>query len=446
MTQHRLEQQLARYTDAVEQMLTMAKQKGADSAEVALSRQEGLSVSCRMGDIETLEYNEDGALGLAVYLNGCKGSASTSDLSPKALEEVVEAALHIARHTSQDPCSGIAEREWLAQENLPLDLFHPAGLSPDQATEMALAAEQAARDSDPRISNSDGASVSSHDGLRVYGNSHGFLHGYLSSRHSLSCVMIAEQDGDMQRDYDYSVSRILQDLDSPVKVGQEAARRTLQRLGGRSVPTCEVPVLFAPEVASGLIGHLVGAISGSQLYRKSSFLLDHLGRQIFPEFVQIHERPHLLRGLGSTPFDSEGVATVDRNIIEAGVLQSYLLTSYSARKLGMASTGHAGGIHNWFVSHTGQSFDALLKQLDRGLLVTEVMGQGVNTVTGDYSRGAAGFWVEHGEIQFPVHEVTIAGNLKQMFSGMLAIGTDADPRYAIHTGSILLERMTVAGS
>lgn len=440
-----INQQRQDLEQAVAKALEMA-QASSDAAEVAISKSTGLSVSSRLCEVENVEFNSDGALGITVYRGQRKGSASTSDLSDKAIEQTVLAALDIAQYTSPDPCAGPADAEYLVKDIPDLDLCYPESINPDQAAEMAIKAEQAALNFHPKIKHSDGASFDSHYGVRVYGNSHGLLASYASSRHSVSCSVIGVGEGDaMERDYSYSVARRLQDLWAPETVGKLAAERTVSRLDAKRVKTGRYPVIFAPEVATGLIGHLVMAISGGNLYRKSSFLLDHLGKQILPSWLTIEEKPHLLRGLASTPFDSEGVATKDMTIVESGVLSTYLLTSYSARKLNMQPTGHAGGIHNWFVSTTGQDFAQMLKEMGTGLVVTEVMGQGVNVVTGDYSRGAAGFWVENGEIQYPVSEITIAGNLQQMFNDIVAVGSDIETRSQIQTGSILLESLKVAG-
>ncbi|MCW7761762.1 metalloprotease PmbA [Photorhabdus luminescens] len=430
--------------NAVSQALELAK-AGCDAAEVAVNKTTGISVSTRFGEIENVEFNSDGALGITVYHQQRKGSASSTDLSPDAIARTVQAAIDIARYTSQDPCAGPADKALLAFEAPDLDLFHPTELDADNAIELAARAEQAALQADKRITNTEGGSFNSHYGIRVFGNSHGMLQSYCSSRHSMSSCVIAELDGDMERDYAYTISRRFEDLKSPEWVGQECARRALSRLSPRKLPTMKAPVLFAAEVATGLFGHLVGAISGSSIYRKSSFLLDHLGKQILPSWLTIEERPHLLAGLASSPFDSEGVSTSNRNIIKDGVLQTWLLTSYSARKLGMASTGHAGGIHNWCIAGQGQDFAGLLRQMGTGLVVTELMGQGVSAVTGDYSRGAAGFWVENGEIQYPVSEITIAGNLKDMWANMVTIGNDIETRSNIQCGSVLLPEMSIAG-
>ncbi|MGR5178234.1 metalloprotease PmbA [Vibrio parahaemolyticus] len=438
-------QQQAELEAAVARALDMAS-VSADAAEVAITKSTGLSVSTRMCEVENVEFNSDGALGITVYRGQRKGSASTSDLSEKAIAQTVAAALDIAQYTSEDPFAGPAPKELMVKTIPDLDLFHPDEPNPDSAAEQAIAAERAALAYSDKIKQSDGASYDSHYGVKVYGNSHGLLAGYASSRHSISCSVIGQGvNGDMERDYSYTLARHCDDLWTPESVGEKAAIKTVQRLDPRKVKTGQYPVLFANDVATGLIGHLVMAISGGNLYRKSSFLLDKLGEQILPEWFAIEEKPHVLRGLASSPFDNEGVATQDLDIITNGKLATYLLTSYAARKLKMTPTGHAGGIHNWFVNSTGQDFDAMLKALGTGLLVTEVMGQGVNIVTGDYSRGAAGFWVENGEIQYPVSEITVAGNLANMFKQIVAVGTDVETRSQIQTGSILLESMKVAG-
>ncbi|AYV21718.1 MULTISPECIES: metalloprotease PmbA [Vibrio] len=438
-------QQQAELEAAVAKALDMAS-VNSDAAEVAITKSTGLSVSTRMCEVENVEFNSDGALGITVYRGQRKGSASTSDLSEKAIAQTVAAALDIAQYTSEDPFAGPAPKELLVTNIPDLDLFHPDEPNPDVAAQKAIAAEKAALAYSDKIKQSDGASYDSHYGVKVYGNSHGLLAGYASSRHSISCSVIGQgQNGDMERDYSYTLARHRDDLWTPESVGEKAAIKTVERLDPRKVKTGQYPVLFANDVATGLMGHLVMGISGGNLYRKSSFLLDKLGEQILPDWFAIEEKPHLLKGLASSPFDNEGVATQDLDIITDGKLATYLLTSYAARKLNMTPTGHAGGIHNWFVKSTGQDFDAMLKTLGTGLLVTEVMGQGVNIVTGDYSRGAAGFWVENGEIQYPVSEITVAGNLAQMFKQIVAVGSDVETRSQIQTGSILLESMKVAG-
>ncbi|VTT27760.1 peptidase PmbA [Klebsiella pneumoniae] len=429
---------------AVSTALELAK-VSSDGAEVAVTKTTGISVSTRYGEVENVEFNSDGALGITVYYQNRKGSASSTDLSPEAIKRTVQAALDIARYTSPDPFAGVADRELLAFDAPDLDLFHPTEIDADRAIELAARAEQAALQADSRITNTEGGSFNSHVGIKVFGNSHGMLQGYCSSRHSLSSCVIAEANGDMERDYAYTIGRAMEDLKSPESVGEECARRTLSRLSPRKLSTMKAPVLFAAEVATGLFGHLVGAISGGSVYRKSTFLLDSLGQQILPEWLTIEEHPHLLKGLASTPFDSEGVRTERRDIIKDGVLQNWLMTSYSARKLGLQSTGHAGGIHNWRIAGQGHSFDDLLRQLGTGLVVTELMGQAVSALTGDYSRGASGFWVENGVIQYPVSEITIAGNLKDMWRNMVTIGSDIETRSNIQCGSILLPEMKIAG-
>ncbi|KQB03098.1 MULTISPECIES: metalloprotease PmbA [Vibrio] len=430
---------------AVAKALEMAA-ASSDAAEVAITKSTGLSVSTRMCEVENVEFNSDGALGITVYRGQRKGSASTSDLSEKAIQQTVLAALDIAQYTSEDPYAGPAPKELMVQDIPDLDLFHPDEPNPDVAAQIAIAAERAALGYSKKIKQSDGGSYDSHYGIRVYGNSHGLLASYASSRHSISCSVIGEgRNGEMERDYSYTVARHRDDLWTPERVGLLAAENTVSRLDPQKLKTGQFPVMFAADVATGLIGHLVMAISGGNLYRKSSFLLDHLGKTILPTWFNISERPHVMRGLASSPFDSEGVRTQDLEIITDGVLATYLLTSYAARKMNMTPTGHAGGIHNWYVKSTGQNYQQMLKELGTGLLVTEVMGQGVNVVTGDYSRGAAGFWVENGEIKYPVSEITIAGNLKQMLQQIVAVGSDVETRSQIQTGSILIESMKVAG-
>lgn len=430
---------------AVAKALEMAA-ASSDAAEVAITKSTGLSVSTRMCEVENVEFNSDGALGITVYRGQRKGSASTSDLSEKAIQQTVLAALDIAQYTSEDPYAGPAPKELMVQDIPDLDLFHPDEPNPDVAAQIAIAAERAALGYSKKIKQSDGGSYDSHYGVRVYGNSHGLLASYASSRHSISCSVIGEgRNGEMERDYSYTVARHRDDLWTPESVGLQAAENTVSRLDPQKLKTGQFPVMFAADVATGLIGHLVMAISGGNLYRKSSFLLDHLGKSILPTWFNISERPHVMRGLASSPFDSEGVRTQDLDIITDGVLATYLLTSYAARKMNMTPTGHAGGIHNWYVKSTGQNYQQMLKDLGTGLLVTEVMGQGVNVVTGDYSRGAAGFWVENGEIKYPVSEITIAGNLKQMLQQIVAVGSDIETRSQIQTGSILIESMKVAG-
>lgn len=439
------QEEINRLKDVVQQLLDEARSQGATAAEAAFSVDNGLSVSARLGEVETVEYHCDQGIGVTVYFGKKKGSASTNDISTGSLKETVKAACSIARYASEDEFAGLPDPELLATEFPDLDLNHPWALNAEQAIEVAIECENAARGYSSEISNSEGASVNTHQGTRVFGNSLGFLQGYQSSRHSVSCSVLAGSGDSMQRDYWYSVARNPLDLESAAQVGEKAAQRTLARLGARTLGTRQCPVLFAPEMASGLIGALLGAISGGSLYRKSSFLLDSLGTRVMPEFVRIHEQPLLPRALGSASYDAEGVATRARDIVSSGILQSYILSTYSARKLGMQTTGNAGGVHNLIVEPGDRDFAGMLKLLGTGLLVTELMGQGVNRVTGDYSRGASGFWVENGAIQFPVQEITIAGNLKDMLRNIVAIGSDTDLRGNIRVGSILLERMAVAG-
>lgn len=440
-----IEKQLIQVKERVSQALSLAKKLGADNAEVAMSRQQGLSVGTRLGEVENVEFTNDGSLGITVYKDGRKGSASTADLSENALSQTVQAAVNIAKYTSVDDCSGLADKSTLAMEEIDLDLFHPKVMTTEEAINIAKRCEDAALAFDKRITNSDGATLASYEGFKVYGNSHGQLVSYPSTRHSLSNVSIASENEDMQRDYAYSVNRRFDLLDDAIAIGEKSASEALSRLHAEKLQTAKVPVLFRADIANTIWGHYIAAISGGNLYRKSSFLMDSLGKQVFPEFVQIEEKPHIKQALASSSFDSEGVATIDRTIVKAGTLETYLLTSYSARKLKMQTTGHAGGIHNWLVSANGGNFDAMLKQLGTGLLVTELMGQGVNVVNGDYSRGAAGFWVENGEIKYPVSEITIAGNLADMFKGIVAVGNDTDMHGSIRTGSILIEEMQIAG-
>jgi PmbA protein len=439
---------LPELSDIVALTLSEARAAGATQAEADCSLQQGLNVTVRLGEVETIEYQRDRALGITVYFNGSKGSASSADLNPAAIREMVAKACMIARFTSRDEYAGLAEPEEMARDIPDLDLFHPWDLSPEQAIAMAQECEAAGRDVDRRITNSEGASISTHRGLRVYGNSHGFLAGYPSSSHSISCVLLAQEGEDMQRDYWYSAARAPAQLDALAAVGKRAGERAVARLGGRQLSTRKAPVLFAADMARAFFGHLVSAVRGSSQYRKTSFLLDAAGEQILPSFLQMQERPHLQRALASSPFDAEGVTTRDRDLVRDGVLQGYVLGSYSARKLGLRTTGNAGGIHNLLVESAdgALSQEQLLKRLDRGLYVTEMMGQGVNGVTGDYSRGASGFWVEDGAIAYPVHEVTVAGNLRQMFRGVRALGSDVDTHGAIRTGSVLIDEVTIAGS
>ncbi|MFT3763074.1 MAG: metalloprotease PmbA [Pseudoxanthomonas sp.] len=443
-------QRLDHLADLGRRLLDAAKRRGATQAEVSCSEERGLNVSVRMGEVETVESTRDRGIAVTVYFGKRKGSASTADLREESLEATVEQACAIARHTEDDDAAGLADAALMARPLADgafpdLDLWHPWALDADRAIDLALACEAAGRDADPRIGNSDGASLGSGASLSVYANSHGFVGRERSSQHSLGVALIAGQGEDMQRDGWYSVGLAAADLENPADIGRRAAERTLARLHPRSVATGEYSVLFAAEVARSLIGHLLGAVSGGALYRRASFLLDHAGRRIFPEWFSIVERPLLKHGLRSGAFDAEGVATRESALVEAGVLQRYVLGSYSARKLSLQTTANAGGVHNLEVKENAGGFDELLRGMGRGLLVTELMGQGVNPVTGDYSRGAAGFWVENGEIAYPVDGITVAGNLKDMFAGLQAVGGDVDRRSHIGVGSVLAGRMTVAG-
>jgi PmbA protein len=435
----------ARLETLAEDALARARKGGASAAEVGASLAGGLSVTVRKGEVETLEHQRDRGFSVTVYFGQHKGSASTSDLAPQAIQETVDKACTIARYTAEDACAGLPDREAMAVDPPDLDLDHPWDIEPDQAVALARDCEAAGLQADARITNTEGGSLSSHRGLRVYANTHGFSGGYASTSHSLSCALIAGKGDQMQRDYWYTLSRCADTLESPEAVGRRAAERTLRRLGARKVSTRSVPVIFVAELARGFLGHLVGAVKGGAQYRKASFLLDAAGTQVLPEWMSLEERPHIPRAMGSAPFDAEGVATHDRLLVDAGVLQGYVLSTYSARRLGLRTTGNAGGIHNLHVRGDGQDFAALLRRMGRGLVVTELMGQGVNGVTGDYSRGASGYWVEGGEIAHPVQEVTIAGNLKELYRDIQAVGSDVDRRGVIQCGSLLVGRMTVAG-
>ena len=431
----------------IERALEEARARGASQAEAAVSQDTGLSVGVRLGEVETLEHQRDRSMGITVYFGRRKGSASTADFSLDAVRATVAKACSIARFTAEDACSGLADAALMARNPSNLDLSHPWNIAADRAIEIAKSCEASALAFDPRINNSEGASLSTHQGLHVYGNTHGFVGGYPTTSHSLSCVVLAGTGEDMQRDYWYSSSRDWHELEQAEAIGRESARRTIARLGPRRLSTRRAPVLFVPEIARGLIGHFTAAIRGSSQYRQSSFLLNSAGQQVFPRGFSIAERPHIPKAAGSAPFDDEGVATRDRELVADGVLTGYILSSYSARKLGLETTGNAGGTHNLLVKPSlAGGMDALLPRLGTGLLVTELMGQGVNMVTGDYSRGAAGFWVENGSIQYPVAEITIAGNLRDMLKEVAAVGDDVDVRGATRVGSILLPEMTIAGN
>jgi PmbA protein len=437
---------LADLESIIQLSLEEASVRGASQAEAAVSQDTGLSVAVRLGEVETLEHQRDRSMGITVYFGHRKGSASTADFSLEAVRGAVAKACSIARFTAEDSCAGLADPELMTRHPPNLDLAHPWDVTADEAIEIARNCEAAALGFDSRINNSEGASVATHRGLHVYGNSHGFVGGYPTTSHTVSCVVLAGSGEEMQRDYWYTSSRDWRDLESGEAVGRESARRTLARLGPRKLTTRRAPVLFVPELARGLIGHFIAAIRGSSQYRQSSFLLNAVGRQVFPAGFRISERPHIPKAVGSAPFDEEGVMTRDRELIEDGILTGYILSSYSARKLGLATSGNAGGPHNLLVAPTCDGGLAeLQRRLGTGLVVTELMGQGVNTVTGDYSRGAAGYWVENGEIQFPVAEITIAGNLKDMLQGIVAVGNDVDVRGGVRVGSMLLEDLTIAG-
>jgi PmbA protein len=430
-----------------EDVLKLAKIAGATSADTEVSYGTGQNVSVRLGEVENIEYNRDKGVSVTVYFQDQKGHASSSDLSPKALHDTVQAACNIAKYTAKDPFCGLADANLMATNVPDLSLSHPWAISVDDAIAIAKTCEAAARDVDTkRITNSEGANVYSNTGVFAYANSHGFNNGYPSTRHSISCSVIAEQGDAMQRDYWYTNARAAEDLESASYVGRHAGERTIRRLGCKPIKTGQYPVLFEAPLAGSLISSLISAISGGSLYRKSSFLLDSLGKSVGASLLNIQERPHVIKGSASSPFDSEGVATHARDLVKDGVLQGYVLSSYSARKLGLQTTGNAGGVHNLFIQDTQHSFDDLLKLMGTGLLVTEVLGHGLNMVTGDYSRGAAGFWVENGIIVHPVEEITIAGNMKEMLLQIIGIGTDVIPNSSKLTGSILIERMTVAAS
>jgi PmbA protein len=431
--------------DIAQAMLDYARQRGASAASAEVSVGFGQSVTVRQGEVETIEYNRDKGLSVSVYLGQQRGNASTSDFSPQAVRDTVDAALSIARYTAKDDCAGLPDADMLARDCPDMDLYHPWDLPVDAAIALARRCEQAALDADKRISNSEGATVNLHEAQFITTNSLGFIGGFPTSRHSLSCAVIAGEDDAMERDYWYAVARDARDLMDAQQVGHIAAERTVRRLNARQLDTMQVPVLFEAPIAAGLLGSFVGAVSGGSLYRKSSFLLDRIDQQIFAPHINISDVPDIPKGLGSSPFDDEGVRTRRRVVVENGVLRGYFLGSYSARKLGLRTTGNAGGSHNLILQSGELDFAGLLKQMGRGLLVTELLGQGVNQVTGDYSRGAAGFWVERGEIQYPVQEITIAGNLKDMFRNIVAVGNDVLVQGSKQCGSILVEGMTVAG-
>jgi PmbA protein len=442
------EKGIAQLQDVVSFALEEAKRRGASQAAADASINQGLGVTARLGEVETVEYQRDRGLGVTVYFGHRKGSASTADLGQQAVLDTVEKACTIARFTAEDPYSGLVDPEALARDIPDLDLDHPWILAPEDAIELARRCEAAGLAVDSRITNSEGASVNTQRHMGVHGNSLGFLAGTAGTSHSISCSLIAQHGEEMQRDYWYSSSRDATELENPEAIGQRAGERAIGRLGSRKLATRKAPIAFSPDMARGLFRSFIGAIRGASQYRKASFLLNAAGEEVFPSFLQMQERPHILKGLASAPFDGEGAATHDRDLVRDGVLQGYVLGSYSARKLGLKTTGNAGGVHNLIVAAPGKALDmdSFLLRMGTGMLVTEMMGQGVNGVTGDYSRGASGFWVENGKITFPVHEVTIAGNLRQMYRDVIALGNDVDVRGGIRTGSVLIGEMTIAGN
>lgn len=430
--------------DAASLVIDYAAKKGATAAEAGVSQSTGLSVTVRHGDTETLEHNNDTSLGLTVYFGDSKASASTSDLSGNAIKDAVDAACDIAKHTQADEFAGLADKALMATDFKDLSTYHPWTINAEHAIELATECEQAGLALDKRINNSEGATVSSHQGGRVYANSHGFIGSTHGTRHSVSCSLIAQDDKGMQRDYWYDVARDATDLQAVSEIGAHAALNTIKRLNSRTIKTANYPVIFMADIAPSLFGQLISAIRGGSLYRQASFLLDHLNKKIFPEFIHIHEQPHILKGLGSTNFDNEGVATQERDIVRDGILQGYVLDSYSARKLDMMTTGNAGGVHNLTVDSGELDLTMMIAEMGSGVLVTETMGMGVNIVTGDYSQGAAGFWVENGEVQYPIDEFTIASNLRDMFLGIQAVGKDIEKRGNTRTGSVWIDSMMVA--
>jgi PmbA protein len=436
---------LGRLQEIAEDVIRRCRAKGASEADVAASIDEGLAVNVRLGEVETVERTRDRGVSVTVWFGKRKGSANTADLDPQSIEQTVDHACAIARYTEVDPANGLPDAALLAREIPDLDLWHPWNVSADEAIKLGIEIEDAGRAFDPRIDNSEGATVHAGASMTAYANSLGFSGTERGTRHSLSCALIAEDDAGMQRDYWYDTARDARDFVAAETIGRKTAERTVARLGAKKLSTRECPVLFVPETARGVIGHFLSAVSGGALYRRASFLVDHAGKRVFPDWMQIAERPHIPRGHGSTAFDSEGVATRDSDLVRDGVLQRYILGSYSARKLGLQSTGNAGGVHNVVVTPGTDDFRTLLKRMNRGLVVTELMGQGVSLVTGDYSRGASGFWVENGEIAYPVEEITIASNLRDVFERIEAVGSDVDRRSHILTGSLLVGRMTVAG-
>jgi len=435
----------SKWQELSENILKQAVSKGATSAEVSASMADGFTVNVRLGEIDTIEYHRDKGLDIRVFFGHKTGSSSTTDFNDASLDEALNSALSIARATGEDPFQGLADANLMANNYPDLDLFYPWNLTVEQAVEMAKQCESFGRDSHSKITNSDGVTITTHKGFYLYTNTHGFVGHYPSTRHLIQCVLLAEEGEQKERDYEYSLSRDASLLKSLEEIGKNAALKAVSRLGAQKISTRKTPVVFDAPVACGLVGHLSQAIRGGSIYRKSSFLLDHLHKKIFPEFVTIIEKPHIPKAIGSAPFDGEGVYTQSRTFVNKGLLESYILNSYAARKLGLVSTGNAGGVRNFQIQSTVSDKNELFKMMGTGLFVTEVMGQGVNIVTGDYSRGATGYWIENGVIKHPVHEITIAGNLKDMFLNIVAIGNDMDKRGSIWSGSILVENMTVAG-
>lgn len=446
--QHPLEltNKQAHYKTLLSELMDMAKKQGATQTEASISHDTGFSVTVRNQEVETIEHNRNKSLGINVYFGRQKGSASTSDFSPKALKNTLEAACHIARFTTEDPFSGLAESNFLEKTPSDLDLYHPWSIDPQNAIVLGKECEANALAIDNRLTFSEGVILSTQEAIYVYANSNGFLAAYPSSLHHISCNLIAKDKMGMQRDGSDTISRNPDQLQAIEKLAKEAADNTVKRLSAKRISTCQVPVIFHSEIAPRLIRTFLEAISGGNIYRKASFLVNYLGKSVFDKKISIYEKPHLLSALGSAPFDDEGVRTCNRILVEEGVLCGYLLNSYSARKLGLQTTGNAGGFHNILLETSQFKLNDLIRQMGKGLLVTEVMGQGINLVTGDYSRGAAGFWVENGEIQYPVEEITIAGNLKDMFQNIVAIGNDINNKSSIQTGSIFLEKMMIAGT
>ena len=440
-TQHSSED----FEGLIQYCLDEAKRLGASSAEASINIEHGLSVTARLGDVETIEHHNDRALSVTVYFDKIKGASSTTNLESSSVIETISAACKIAKFTQEDDCAGLADADRMANVILDLELDHPWGITPEDALSVAIECEDNAREFD-KISNSEGSTLTTSRGTSFYANSHGFSGNYQSTRYNLSCIVIAAKNGAMQRDYWYTTSRNPKNLETAASVGKKAAERTIHRLGAKKLSTQTTPVIFEPNMARTLLSHFISAISGGALYRKASFLLDQLNKNVFSDLVCISEDPHIKQGLASSAYDLEGVATEPRELVENGVLNGYVLSSYSARKLGMQTTGNAGGIHNLILKEGERNLDGLINDIGKGLLVTELIGHGVNNVTGDYSRGAVGYWIENGEIQYPVEEITIAGNLKSMFKNIVAIGNDVDQRGAIITPSIVVDGMMIAGS